>query len=147
MGAMRIRVTKNSLSIGSKEVAFDSYYLYLNEAYKHLSGSSICKKMLEQWAAALGDLADESCELYLPYNLGDEWIDSFRATRSGNSITFEQVWVRDSGWRLDVSNLKDFIHSAQRIRRNLGVFGVFDRDELIRSLLDAEVDETPNGVR
>lgn len=136
---MKICVDDTSIRFGDQALSYETYYLD-NDTYANLSNAVIVKNILSQWAIALSELHDEDRELYLPYSFDDEWVECFKVTKQGKRLIFEQVWVKENGWALDISDLKNFINSSHGIRKKFpAVFGTYDKDDIISSLLNAEV--------
>lgn len=140
---MDINITNSSIRFGERVLEYETYYLD-NESYANLSNAVIIKKIIEQWVEAINELNGTIRELYLPYSFDDEWVECFRVTSNGGRLIFQQLWVRENGWAVDISDLREFIRSPHGIRKMFpGVFGIYDKDEIVSSLSNAQIQEPP----
>lgn len=142
---MEISITNTSIRFGDQVLEYETYYLD-NESYANLSNAAIIKKIIAQWVTAIKELNGTIREVYLPYSFDDEWVECFRVTSTDGKLIFRQVWVRENGWAVDISDLREFIRSTHDIRKMFpNAFGTYDKDEIIKALLNAEVETTMPG--
>jgi hypothetical protein len=98
------------------------------------------KDVLSQWSVALRQLGSGYDVLHLPYSLDDESCWCFRATIGEGKVNLRCVQVSANGYAMALNDLiTDMTSEYRYIEEMPNDFGVYEPDELIESLIRAEI--------
>lgn len=122
-----------------ESVLYDPYYFDVSSEYGNDSYLSVVKRVLSQWAEALAEAESGEAVLYLPFGIYDQCTECFAATITGSQVEMRCVWLDIEGWSIDLRDLYEFMTSPKNVIEHCEEnFGVYNKEELIRELAEAE---------
>ena len=136
---MSVQFDTKRIIIFGDGLFYDTYYLSIAAELTGQRYEAIVKQVLGQWAEILADVQPDQETVFLPFSVGDEFVECLAATRTGRQIVLRSVSVDIEGHTLDLLNLHEFMVGLQEISQQYPEnFGVYDQAELIRALKEAE---------
>lgn len=147
---MKVIIGQEQICIGLDCVRYYPFYFrsWAEDERKvnSINSMDVMKSVLQQWADTLAGMGIAYNKLFLPYSLDDETVECFMATTQSPPITFSCditlrcVVVEENGYSLDLSNLYKFMTTHKTIFEEFpSNFGVYDKDELVQGLSNAEI--------
>jgi hypothetical protein len=137
---MKTLIKNTDIQIGDDSVAYYPYYFVIEDYERD---HRLCvKDVLSQWAAALRQLGSGQDVLHLPYSLDDESCWCFRATLGEGKVSLRCVQINANGYAMALNDLTaDMASEYKYLQEMPNNFGVYEPDELIESLIQAEIDD------
>ena len=135
---MKTLIKNTEIQIGDCSVAYYPYYFAIEDYERD---HRLCvKDVLSQWAVALRQLGSGYDVLHLPYSLDDESCWCFRATTGKGKVILRCVQVTANGCAMFLNDLTvDMTSEYKYFEEMQNDFGVYEADELIESLIKAEI--------
>ncbi len=140
INVIKTLIKNTEIHIGDKIVRYYPYYFGIEEYERD---HRLCvKDVLSQWATALRKLGSGYGVLHLPYSLDDESCLCFRATLAEGKVSLRCVQVSANGYAMSLNDLTaDMTAEYKYLHQTPNDFGVYEPDELIESLIQAEIED------
>jgi len=137
---MKTLIKNSIIQIGDYSVAYYPYYFEIEDYERD---HRLCvKDVMSQWAAALRQLGSVYDVLHLPYSLDDESCWCFRATLGEGKVSIRCVEVSANGYTMALNDLAEVMTSEYKYFHEMPQdFGVYELEELIESLIQAEIED------
>lgn len=137
---MKTFIGNKTIQIGERALEYYPYYfdvwVWNTETDFHI----VVKNTLTQFAELLKELGSAYSFLYLPYIPDDQGSWCLKAILQNDSVVLTAVEIKVDGYAMDFDNMQELMTSEQEVlEEKKKVFGVYERDELIESLLNAEI--------
>ena len=137
---MKTLIKNTEIQIGGESVRYYPYYFGIEDYDRD---HRLCvKDVLSQWSVALRNLGTVYDVLHLPYSLDDESCWCFRATLGEGKVSLRCVEVSANGYAMALNDLTADMTSEYKYFHEMPQdFGVYELDELIESLVQAEIED------
>lgn len=137
---MKTLIGNKTIQIGENILEYYSYYFDAWVWNTEKDFRLVVKDTLTQFANLLKELGSTYSFLYVPYIPDDQGSWCLKATLQDNKVVLTAIEIKEDGYAMDFDDMKELMTSEQEIlEEKKEAFGVYDRNELIESLLDAEI--------
>lgn len=137
---MKTLIRNKTIEIGENILEYYPYYFQVWVWDEDKDYRLVVKDVLKQFAELLRELGSTYSFLYLPYIPDDQGSWCLKATMQNEKVVFNPIEIKFDGYAMDFDNMKELMTSEHEFyEEKTEAFGVYERDQLIGSLLNAEV--------
>lgn len=137
---MKTVIGSKTIKIGENVLEYYPYYFDVWVWRADKGFRLVVKNVLAQFAELLKELGQPYPFLYLPYIPDDQGSWCLKATLQGNKVVLTAVEIKKDGYTMNFDDMKELMTSEHEVyEEKKEAFGVYDRNALIESLLNAEI--------
>lgn len=137
---MKTLIGNKTIKIGENVLEYYSYYFDVWVWHTDKDFRLVVKSVVAQFAALLKELGQTYSALYLPYIPDDQGSWCLKATFQAGKIVLTAAEIKADGYAMNFDDMKELMTSEPEVyEEKKEAFGVYDRNALIESLLNAEI--------